>query len=71
MYNITFLNWIVNKNKSKTTWYWTASCIAPRCTGIWGALDTNPPSGPNNAHEKSKRSLMLVEIDVLWSILKS
>lgn len=44
--------------------------MAPKCTGIWGAFDTKPPSGPNNAQEKSKRSLILVDIDVLWSILK-
>lgn len=39
--------------------------MAPKCTGIWGAFDTSPPSGPNNAQEKSKRSLILVDIDVL------
>ena len=46
------------------TWYWTVSCMAPRWTGMWGALATRPPSGPNMAHEKSSRSLMLVEMDV-------
>ena len=40
-------------------WYLTASDIAPRCTGRWGALATRDPSGPNRAHEKSRRSLML------------
>lgn len=51
------------------TWYWTVSCMAPRWTGMWGALDTRPPSGPNTAQEKSRRSLMLVEMEVLWSTL--
>lgn len=51
------------------TWYWTVSCMAPRWTGMWGALDTSPPSGPNTAQEKSRRSLMLVEIEVLWRTL--
>lgn len=31
-----------------------------------GALETKPPSGPNTAQEKSRRSLMLVEMEVLW-----
>lgn len=31
-----------------------------------GALETRPPSGPNTAQEKSRRSLMLVEMEVLW-----
>lgn len=39
-----------------STWNWTVSCMAPRCTGMWGALATSPPSGPNIAHEKSRRS---------------
>lgn len=43
--------------------------MAPRWTGMWGALDTKPPSGPNTAHEKSRRSLMLVEMEVLWRTL--
>lgn len=51
-------------------WYCTVSCIAPKCTGMWGAFETRPPSGPKTAHEKSSRSLMLVEIEVLWSILR-
>lgn len=34
-----------------------------------GALDTRPPSGPNTAQEKSRRSLMLVEMEVLWRTL--
>ena len=38
------------------TWYLMVSCIAPKWTGIWGAFATNPPSGPNIAQEKSKRS---------------
>jgi hypothetical protein len=52
------------------TWYWTASCIEPRCTGICGALDTRPPSGPNKAQEKSNLSLIFVEIEVLCKILQ-
>lgn len=39
-----------------STWNWTVSCMAPRWTGMWGALATSPPSGPNIAHEKSRRS---------------
>mmetsp|Transcript_294 Transcript_294/g.1368 ORF Transcript_294/g.1368 Transcript_294/m.1368 type:complete len:216 (+) Transcript_294:1007-1654(+) len=38
----------------------TVSLMAPRCTGTCGAFATKPPSGPNSAHEKSRRSLMLV-----------
>mmetsp|Transcript_17130 Transcript_17130/g.51273 ORF Transcript_17130/g.51273 Transcript_17130/m.51273 type:complete len:272 (-) Transcript_17130:1994-2809(-) len=37
----------------------TASDMAPRCTGRWGALATRPPSGANRAQLKSRRSLML------------
>lgn len=51
-------------------WYCTVSCIAPKWTGMWGALETNPPSGPKTAHEKSRRSLMFVEMEVRWRILK-
>ena len=61
--------WVRTINKEIHTWYWTVSCIAPRCTGIWGALATKPPSGPNNAQEKSSRSLMLVDIDVRCNTL--
>lgn len=43
--------------------------MAPRWTGIWGALETKPPSGPNTAQEKSRRSLMLVEMEVLCRTL--
>ena len=32
-----------------------------------GAFATSPPSGPKMAHEKSRRSLMFVEIDVRCS----
>lgn len=46
------------------TWNCTVSCMAPRCTGMWGALETSPPSGPKRAQEKSRRSLMLVEMAV-------
>ena len=49
-------------------WYRTVLCMAPKWTGMWGALDTSPPSGPNKAQEKSNLSLMLVEIAVLWSM---
>ena len=41
------------------TWNLLASDMAPRWTGRWGALATREPSGPNRAHEKSRRSLML------------
>jgi hypothetical protein len=44
------------------------ACMAPRWTGICGALDTSPPSGPNSAQEKSSRSLMFVDIDVRCKI---
>lgn len=33
-----------------------------------GAFATKSPSGPNSAHEKSSRSLMLVLIDVCWRL---
>ena len=36
----------------------------PKWTGMCGALDTRPPSGPNRAQLKSRRSLILVEIAV-------
>lgn len=52
-------------------WYCTDSCIAPRCTGMCGAFETNPPSGPKIAHEKSRRSFMFTDVDVLCKILKS
>ena len=42
--------------RSVHTCHCTASCIAPRWTGMWGALATRPPSGPNSAQEKSSRS---------------
>lgn len=47
------------------TWNCTVSCMAPRWTGMWGALDTKPPSGPNTAQEKSRRSFILVDMEVL------
>ena len=50
-------------------WYLTVLCIAPRWTGICGALETRPPSGPNKAQLKSNLSLMLVEMEVRWRIL--
>lgn len=50
--HLSFWNYIYNL----LTWYCTVSCIAPRCTGICGALATSPPSGPNIAQEKSNRS---------------
>lgn len=60
-----YLNPVTQRHTS-LTWYWTVSCMAPRWTGMCGALDTKPPSGPNTAQEKSRRSLMLVEMEVLW-----
>ena len=44
------------------------SCMAPRCTGMCGALATRPPSGAKSAQLKSSRSLMLVEMAVRWSV---
>ena len=41
--------------------------IEPRCTGMWGALATRPPSVSNRAQEKSSRSLMLTE----WAVRSS
>ncbi len=49
------------------TWKRTASDMAPRWTGRWGALATSAPSGPNMAQEKSRRSLMLTLMLVRWS----
>ena len=46
----------------------TVLLIAPRCTGTCGALATRPPSGPNNAQLKSRRSLMFVDVDVRCSV---
>jgi hypothetical protein len=37
---------------------------------MWGAFETNPPSGPNKAQEKSSLSLMFVEIEVRCNTLK-
>mmetsp|Transcript_20861 Transcript_20861/g.53061 ORF Transcript_20861/g.53061 Transcript_20861/m.53061 type:complete len:213 (+) Transcript_20861:1729-2367(+) len=42
--------------------------MAPRCTGRCGALATRPPSGPNSAHEKSRRSLMFTLMEVRCSV---
>ena len=39
-----------------STWNFTADCIAPRWTGMWGALATRPPSRVKRAQEKSRRS---------------
>mmetsp|Transcript_42976 Transcript_42976/g.102241 ORF Transcript_42976/g.102241 Transcript_42976/m.102241 type:complete len:219 (-) Transcript_42976:1321-1977(-) len=50
------------------TWWRTASCMEPRWTGMCGAFATRPPLSSNSAHEKSRRSLMLVEIDVRWRV---
>lgn len=69
-YIAMFTAMIQQRSLSALTWYWTVSCIAPRWTGMCGALATRPPSGPNNAHEKSRRSLMFVEIEVLWRTLR-
>ena len=38
--------------------------LKPKWTGMCGALDTRPPSGPKRAQLKSRRSLILVEIAV-------
>src|SRR5450631_2079084 len=43
------------------------SPIDPRWTGMWGALAMRPPAESNTAQEKSSRSLMLTECDVLRS----
>jgi hypothetical protein len=42
----------------------TYKLMDPKWIGIYGAFATKSPSGPNNAHEKSSRSLMLVLIEV-------
>ncbi len=42
----------------------THKLMDPRWIGIKGALATRSPSGANKAHEKSKRSLMFVLMDV-------
>jgi len=42
----------------------TYKLMEPRCIGIKGALATRSPSGANSAQEKSRRSLMLVLIEV-------
>lgn len=39
----------------------------PKCMGMKGALATRSPSGANKAHEKSKRSLIFVLIEVCCS----
>ena len=36
--------------------------------GMNGAFATKSPSGPNSAHEKSSRSLILVLIEVCWRL---
>lgn len=36
---------------------------------MWGAFETNPPSGPKTAHEKSSLSFILVDIEVRCKIL--
>ena len=43
------------------------SLIAPRCTGMCGALATSPPAASNTAHEKSSRSRMFVDSAVRCS----
>lgn len=42
--------------------------IAPKWIGMNGAFATKSPSGPNSAHEKSSRSLILVLIEVCWRL---
>jgi len=43
--------------------------MLPRCTGRCGALAMRDPSAAKMAHEKSSRSLMLVDMDVCCSDL--
>ena len=50
------------------TWKRTASDIAPRWTGTWGAFATRSPAGLNRAQEKSSRSLMFTLMLVRCSI---
>src|ERR1700738_1901225 len=40
----------------------------PKWTGTFGAFATSFPSGENKAHEKSRRSLILVDSEVFWKI---
>ena len=58
----------INPSPWRPIWYWTVSCIAPKCTGIWGALATRPPLGPNKAQEKSRRSYSMIKKKEHWSI---
>ena len=51
------------------TWYLTASCIEPKCTGKWGALAIKLPSGPKIAHEKSSLSFIFVLIEVFCRVI--
>mmetsp|Transcript_8717 Transcript_8717/g.27789 ORF Transcript_8717/g.27789 Transcript_8717/m.27789 type:complete len:295 (-) Transcript_8717:132-1016(-) len=51
------------------SWNRTASAIAPRCTGRCGAFATRLPVASKMAQEKSRRSLMFVEIAVRCSTL--
>ena len=47
----------------------TVSLIAPRCTGMCGALTTRSPFGEKIAQLKSSRSLTFVENDVRCSVI--
>ena len=47
----------------------TVSLIAPRWTGMCGALTTRSPSGVKSAQLKSSRSLTFTLLDVLRSVI--
>src|SRR6478752_7429166 len=47
----------------------TVWLIAPRWTGMCGALTTRSPAGVKMAQEKSSRSLTFTLIDVLRSVM--
>ena len=52
-------------NRKQRSWRMnTYKLMEPRWIGIKGALATRSPSGANSAQEKSRRSLMLVLIEV-------
>ena len=46
----------------------TDSPIEPRCTGMCGAFAIRLPCSSNNAHEKSRRSLMFTDVAVFASV---
>ena len=49
--------------------HWTVSLIAPRCTGMCGALTTRLPALSKTAQLKSSRSFTFVENDVRCSVM--